>query len=147
VEQFLAKLLSGRWRQQVLWSREKARAGIWRQRRGDFRARHLSQQRSPNRVDRYGRPRPFDAGDPTLYRYIVAAEGHAHAADWRINEPQHGYVTPAELLAMTAIDLLYGDAAAAREILHDFQPAMTKDAYLALQRGLFKKERYAGAAA
>ena len=49
---------------------------------------------------------------PVIHPYVVAAEGHAHAADWRINEPQHGYLTPAKLLAMTAIDLLYGDAAA-----------------------------------
>ena len=53
---------------------------------------------------------------------------------------------PAELLAMTAIDLLHGSAAAAREIVDQFQPAITKDAYLALQRGLSKKERYASPA-
>jgi amidohydrolase len=93
-----------------------------------------------------------DMGDlahlmPVIHPYLVAAEGHAHAADWRINDPQHGYVTPAKLLAMTAIDLLYGDAAPARDILGKFEPAMTKDDYLALQRGLFKKERYTAAPA
>jgi hypothetical protein len=46
---------------------------------------------------------------------------------------------------MTAIDLLHGDAAPAREILASFEPAMTKEAYLDFQRGLFKKERYAPA--
>jgi hypothetical protein len=76
---------------------------------------------------------------------VVAAEGKAHGADWRINEPQQGYLTPAKLLAMTAIDLLHGDAAPAREILASFEPAMTKEAYLDFQRGLFKKERYAPA--
>lgn len=93
-----------------------------------------------------------DMGDlahlmPVIHPYLVAAEGHAHAADWRISEPQHGYVTPAKLLAMTAIDLLYGDAAPARQILAEFEPAMSKAAYLAHQRGLFKMERYAGASA
>jgi len=93
-----------------------------------------------------------DMGDlahlmPVIHPYVVAAEGKAHGADWRINEPQHGYLTPAKLLAMTAIDLLHGDAAPAKEILAEFEPAMTKDAYLAFQRGLFKKERYAPAAA
>ena len=48
---------------------------------------------------------------------------------------------------MTAIDLLYGDAAPAKEILASFEPAMTKEAYLAFQRGLFRKERYAYAEA
>jgi amidohydrolase len=89
-----------------------------------------------------------DMGDlahlmPVIHPYLVAAEGRAHAADWRINEPQHGYLTPAKLLAMTAIDLLYGDAEPARKILAEFEPAMSKEAYLAFERGLFKRERYA----
>jgi len=92
-----------------------------------------------------------DMGDlahlmPVIHPYVVAAEGHAHAADWQINDPQHGYVTPAKLLAMTAIDLLYDDGAPAKEILARFEPTLTKDAYLAHQRSLFKKERYAPAA-
>lgn len=41
--------------------------------------------------------------------------------------------------AMTAIDSLYEDAASAKEIL----PAMTKEAYLAYQRGLFRRQRSA----
>jgi amidohydrolase len=89
-----------------------------------------------------------DMGDlahlmPVIHPYVVAAEGKAHGADWRINEPQHGYLTPAKLLAMTAIDLLYGDAAPAKEILAGFEPAMSKEAYLSFQRGLFRKERHA----
>ena len=48
---------------------------------------------------------------------------------------------------MTAIDLLYDNAAAAKQIIGDFQPAMTKNSYLAFARGLFKKERYGGAEA
>jgi len=93
-----------------------------------------------------------DMGDlahmmPVIHPYVVAAEGKAHGADWRINEPQHAYLTPAKLLAMTAIDLLHGDAAPAKEILAKFEPAMTKEAYLAFQRGVFKKERYAPAGA
>jgi amidohydrolase len=89
-----------------------------------------------------------DMGDiahlmPVIHPYVVAAEGKAHGADWRINEPEHGYLTPAKLLAMTAIDLLCEDAAGARRVLAEFQPAMTKEAYLTYARGLFKKERYA----
>jgi amidohydrolase len=89
-----------------------------------------------------------DMGDlahlmPVIHPYVVAAEGKAHGADWRINEPRHGYLTPAKLLAMTAIDLLHGDAAPAKEILGQFEPAMTKEAYLEFQRGLFRIERFA----
>jgi hypothetical protein len=43
---------------------------------------------------------------------------------------------------MTAIDLLYADAAPARKVMADFTPAFTKDTYLAFERGLFKTERY-----
>src|SRR5665213_1127692 len=43
---------------------------------------------------------------------------------------------------MTAIDLLYDNAAAAKQIIGDFQPAITKAGYLAFARGLFKKERW-----
>jgi len=89
-----------------------------------------------------------DMGDlahimPVIHPYVVAAEGKAHGADWRINEPRHGYLTPAKLLAMTAIDLLHGDATPAREILARFSPAMTKEAYLEFQRSLFRTERFA----
>jgi len=92
-----------------------------------------------------------DMGDiahlmPVIHPYVVAAEGKAHGADWRINEPRHGYLSPAKLMAMTAIDLLWDRAAAAREVLAAFQPAMTQEAYLAYQRGLFRRERYAAPA-
>jgi amidohydrolase len=88
-----------------------------------------------------------DMGDlahlmPVIHPYLVAAEGHAHAADWRISDREHAYVTPAKLLAMTAIDLLWGDADTAREILDRFEPAFSRDVYLATQRRLFKQERY-----
>jgi amidohydrolase len=88
-----------------------------------------------------------DMGDiahlkPVIHPYLASAQGKTHGADFRINEPEHAYLTPAKLLAMTAIDLLYGDAAPARKILAEFKPAMTKDSYLAFERGLFRTERY-----
>ena len=91
-----------------------------------------------------------DMGDiahlmPVIHPYVAAALGKTHGADFRINEPEHAYLTPAKLLAMTAIDLLYDDAAPARKILSDFTPAMTKPEYLAFARGLFKTERYSPA--
>jgi hypothetical protein len=46
---------------------------------------------------------------------------------------------------MTAIDLLYGNAVQARQIIGDFKPAMTKDSYLAFASGLFEREWYGGA--
>jgi len=91
-----------------------------------------------------------DMGDiahmiPVIHPYVASALGKTHGADFRINEPEHAYLTPAKLLAMTAIDLLWDDAAPARKIIADFEPAFTKDAYLAFERGLFKTEHYKGA--
>jgi hypothetical protein len=88
-----------------------------------------------------------DMGDiahmkPVIHPYVASALGKTQGADFRINEPEHAYLTPAKLLAMTAIDLLYGDAAPARKILAEFKPAMTKDSYLAFERGPFRTERY-----
>ncbi|MBV9553271.1 MAG: amidohydrolase [Alphaproteobacteria bacterium] len=93
-----------------------------------------------------------DMGDiahmkPVIHPYVASATGKTHGADFRISEPEHAYLTPAKLLAMTAIDLLYDDAAPARQILADFHPAMTKSEYLTFARGLFQTERYNGAAA
>jgi hypothetical protein len=82
---------------------------------------------------------------PVIHPYVASAKGKTHGADFHIHEPQHAYLTPAKLLAMTAIDLLYDDGARAREIIGEFRPAMTKDEYLSFARGLFKKERYSGA--
>jgi amidohydrolase len=88
-----------------------------------------------------------DMGDiahmmPVIHPYVSCAAGRTHGADFHITEPEHAYLTPAKLLAMTAIDLLWDDAAPARQAISDFQPAFTKDSYLAFERGLFKTERY-----
>src|SRR6266700_203341 len=69
-----------------------------------------------------------DMGDiahmiPVIHPYVASALGKTHGADFRINEPEHAYLTPAKLLAMTAMDLLYDDAAPARKIIADFEPA------------------------
>lgn len=88
-----------------------------------------------------------DMGDiahmiPVIHPYVAAATGKTHGADFRITEPDHAYLTPAKLLAMTAIDLLWDDAAPARRVIADFAPAFTKSSYLEFERGLFKKEHY-----
>jgi amidohydrolase len=88
-----------------------------------------------------------DMGDiahmmPVIHPYLASAAGKTHGADFRISEPEHAYLTPAKLLAMTALDLLHGDAAPAKQILSEFKPVMTKDSYLAFERGLFRTEHY-----
>ena len=88
-----------------------------------------------------------DMGDiahmiPVIHPYVAAARGKTHGADFHITEPEHAYLSPAKLLAMTAIDLLWEDAAPGRQVLAEFKPAMSKGEYLKFARGLFKTERW-----
>jgi hypothetical protein len=52
------------------------------------------------------------------------------------------YVEPAKQLALMAVDLLWGDAAGARDILKTWKPRMTKEEYLSFQRSISKTELY-----
>jgi metal-dependent amidase/aminoacylase/carboxypeptidase family protein len=77
-----------------------------------------------------------DAGDlahimPMIHPYFGGVTGSSHARDFLVSDPEMAYIVPAKCMAMTVIDLLYDDAQTAEQILQDFQPRMTKDAYVA----------------
>jgi len=91
-----------------------------------------------------------DAGDlsqimPVLHPYMTGARGTHHTPGWHIADQDAGYVAPAKTLAMMAIDLLWGDAQVARKVVEENSPAMTKDAYLAQQKAVFRTEEFDGA--
>jgi amidohydrolase len=91
-----------------------------------------------------------DMGDvshvmPTLHPYMGGASGSGHGADFAIADPTLAYVEPAKQLALMAIDMLWGDAEAARDILKAWKPRMTKAEYLAFQRGVARQELFDGA--
>jgi amidohydrolase len=91
-----------------------------------------------------------DMGDlshvmPTLHPYMGGASGSGHGADYAITDPKLAYLETAKQLALMAVDLLWGEAAAAREILEGFTPRMTKEQYLAFQRGVARTEVFDGA--
>ncbi len=88
-----------------------------------------------------------DMGDlshvmPTLHPYMGGAVGGGHGADYAIADPKLAYVEPAKQLALMAVDLLWGDADGARDILRSWKPRLTKEAYLRFQRSLSKTELY-----
>jgi len=92
-----------------------------------------------------------DMGDlcqimPVVQGYMSGASGSGHGADFMITDPRFAYAGQAKALAMTAIDLLHGEAQVAREILRDYRAPMTRAEYLAFQRGIHKTETYDGAA-
>jgi len=90
-----------------------------------------------------------DMGDishvmPTLHPYMGGATGGGHGADYAIADPKLAYVEPAKQLALMAVDLLWDDAGAAREVLKAWKPRMTKEEYLTFQRGTARTELYDG---
>ena len=91
-----------------------------------------------------------DMGDishvmPTLHPYIGGASGSAHGADYKIVDPKLAYIENAKQLALMAVDMLWDNAKAAKDILAAFKPRLTKEAYFAFQRGINKSELYDGA--
>ena len=90
-----------------------------------------------------------DAGDlsqimPVLHPMMTGGAGTHHQTDWRIADHENGYVTPAKTLALMAVDLLCDNAARARQILDDHNPAMTKEEYLRRQTADFRSELFDG---
>jgi len=86
-----------------------------------------------------------DMGDvsqviPSLHPYMGGARGAGHGADFQIVDKLLAYVAPAKALASMAVDLLADGAAGAREVLARATPRMSRAEYLALQRGLGRRE-------
>ena len=78
----------------------------------------------------------LDFGDishimPGIHPFFSGVIGSLHSKDFRVADPETAFLLPVKSLALTIIDLLWGDAAPARKIVSDFQPAMTRQAYLA----------------
>ena len=85
------------------------------------------------------RPSSTDMGDvsmiiPSLHGYFRGFAGTAHTDDFLAVDPQQAYVDSAKMLAMDAIDLLWGDASCGRKIAALKCP-MDKKAYLEKMRG------------
>ncbi|MBP1712676.1 MAG: amidohydrolase [Deltaproteobacteria bacterium] len=77
-----------------------------------------------------------DAGDlahliPTIQPYAGGVQGLLHSSGFKVIDYDSAVIYPAKVMAMTAIDLLYGDAGEARRVIENFKPAMRIDDYLA----------------
>ena len=82
-----------------------------------------------------------DMGDlshimPALETSANGCAGQGHGADFRIADAELAYIAPAQVAAMTLIDLLGNGGARAGEILAGYTPAFTKEGYLEFMRGL-----------
>jgi len=75
-----------------------------------------------------------DTGDlsvimPAIEPTIYGATGTGHGSDYAMADKEMCYMVPAELMAMTVIDLLWDDAANARRIVGSFKPEVKKRDY------------------
>jgi hypothetical protein len=67
---------------------------------------------------------------PIIHPTMCGFVGSAHAKDFAVADKYVAYVEGAKLMAMTAIDLLYGGAENALSIKAEFSQPMTKEEYL-----------------
>lgn len=84
-----------------------------------------------------------DVGDLTHIMPVInftfgGAEGALHSKDYRITDEYKLHVMPAKMMAITAYRLLKDGAAEAKKIMDGFEPAMTKEEYLAYAEELHK---------
>lgn len=90
-----------------------------------------------------------DMGDltqimPALHPYTGGAVGTGHGRDYRVADPEQGYINGAKAMAMTVVDLLWDGATEARRVLAESNPPMTKQQYLDFMARTYREERYAG---
>jgi hypothetical protein len=90
-----------------------------------------------------------DLGDlshimPCLCAYCAGAVGAMHGSDFVIEDYQLAVITPAKVMTMMIIDLLANGAVAAKQMLAEYKPPMTKQEYLASMENLLKQEEYQG---
>jgi amidohydrolase len=87
-----------------------------------------------------------DMGDlsqimPVIHPYTSGVEGVNHEKDFQVDDPQMAYVIPAKAAAMTIIDLLYGDAEKAADVLNNYSPAMKKEEYLDFLSSIYAHDK------
>ena len=71
---------------------------------------------------------------PACHPYTSGAEGPGHSKEYVITDYEKAVVNPAKVMAMVIIDLLADNARQAKEVTANHRPAMTRDAYVRLQR-------------
>lgn len=76
-----------------------------------------------------------DTGDlshilPTIHPWLACVSGALHSKDYSVADSHAAYIKSAQALAMTLIDLLYGDGEAAEQILREYKPLLTKEQYV-----------------
>lgn len=76
-----------------------------------------------------------DIGDishimPAIHPYVAGASGQGHTKNYQVEDPELFYIVPAKAMAMTVIDLLWGDAAEGQAVVTEYPPLMSREKYL-----------------
>ncbi len=79
---------------------------------------------------------------PPLQGFAAGWEGSAHTSGYLVADDEIAYILLAKVMAMTVIDLLWGEAEVAAGILRNHTPGMTKDEYLAFMRGMYSESLF-----
>ena len=88
-----------------------------------------------------------DMGDmsqliPTIHPSVHSTSGDGHGIDYLVTDYNAAVITAAKAMALTVVDLLHGNGEKAKEIVENFKPKYSKDAYLKLLRSMYKQEIY-----
>ncbi len=67
---------------------------------------------------------------PTLQPLAGGVHGELRSKDFELVDKDIAYITPAKIMALTVVDLLYDNAKKTRKILKDYKPPKTIEAYL-----------------
>lgn len=88
-----------------------------------------------------------DMGDltqikPGIHPYVGSFSGELHSRDFKVEDQEMAYIISSKIYVLTIIDLLYGSAETAKEIIRDFKPKMSKAEYLELLDSLSYKRQW-----
>ncbi|MBE6079283.1 MAG: amidohydrolase [Veillonella sp.] len=87
-----------------------------------------------------------DMGDvahiiPVIHPWVGCIEGVLHGANYKISIPEVAYTKTAQALAMTIVDLLYGDGEGAKKVQDNYKPVFTKEEYIKLMDSISEGEK------
>lgn len=88
-----------------------------------------------------------DMGDltqikPGIHPYVGSFSGDLHSREFKVENEDMAYIISSKIYVLTIIDLLYGKAEAAKEIIRDFTPNLSKDEYFKLLDSLSYKRQW-----
>ena len=67
---------------------------------------------------------------PVSHPFIGSIRGALHSKEYTVFDEEMTYIHPAQMMAMTIIDLLFDEAQGAETLLENYKPLMTKQELL-----------------